>query len=179
MSDINQQKLALISEVITHLINAIGDDTVTMRRALILIDVDEHPQTTQSDMIERLDQDKSTLSRNIDWLSDHGCIDRRGTIEDARIFQLRSSDYSSRHIGYALNSFAGSHTYLKKFVNEIISLFKDKMPTMREALLLATLGAMDEASPQELNERLSDLPASTQRRITAALIEDGLIVKDE
>ena len=178
MDDIKRRKIDMVEQVVTHLIDALGDSGVSMRRALILIDVDEHPQTTQAESTERLDEDKSTMSRNIDWLVDHGCVDRKQDIADARVMLLRSSDFSARHIGYALTHFSGSHKDLKNFVIGFIQVFEGKMPTLREAQILATLGAMDGASPSELSERLQGVPASTQRRILAAFSDDGLIEKD-
>lgn len=171
-------KINLVSQVIGHLVDAIGDSGVSLRRALILVDIDEHPQTTQAEIVDRLREDKSTTSRNVDWLVDHGCVDRRQDDYDARLIHLRSSDFSSRHVGYALSLFSGSHADLKKFIFQFIQIFKGRIPSLREAQILATLGAMDEASPAELAKQLDEIPASTQRRILAALNDDGLIEKN-
>lgn len=178
MTSLDAQKISLVDRVIDHIIDALGDSSVSLRRALILVDIDENPQSTQAEIAERLEEDKSTLSRNTDWLLDHGCIDRVTDITDARLIRLRSADFSSRHIGYALAFFEGSHADLKNFLIQFICVFKEKMPSLREAKILASLGAMDGASQAELSKTLNDIPSSTQRRIVAALNEDGLIEKN-
>ena len=68
-------KAEAITLIIDHIVAALGGEpSCTLRRANILIDIDEHPGTTQSEIMERHDLNKSALNRDIEWLYDYGCI---------------------------------------------------------------------------------------------------------
>ena len=92
-----------VAEIIDYLVMALGSDPgCTLRRALILVDIDEHPGTTQSAILERLKPHasglhKSAINRDTDWLYDYGCILRQSSPYDAREVTLstRSEEHTS------------------------------------------------------------------------------------
>lgn len=170
-----QSGMRTVANVIDHLVDAVGDPSISIRRALILVDIDDHPDTTQAEMITRLDLDKSTLSRNIDWLENYGCIARTYGYNDARVFHLRTSSFSSNRIDRALNEMKGNHDNLKKLLISLIDMFEDRVPTLRDAKILATIGASDTVGRQELQQNLYNSPASTQRRSIQTLVDEGMI----
>ena len=175
----DQQKMQMISDITDYLVNALTDSSASLRRALILIDIDENPNITQAELSERLEEDKSTISRNIEWLFDHGCIRRHNDYADARIILLRSSDFSSRHLSQALKYFDGNHELLKKYLKTLIKMFSEGIPTLREIKALSVVGAKGGAAPADLNDELYDSPASTQRRILSSLTDADLLIRDE
>ena len=58
--------------ILDHLVDALGGDpSCTLRRAAILTDIDEHPETTQAEIMERMNINKSAMNRDMDWLRSH------------------------------------------------------------------------------------------------------------
>lgn len=171
------QQLGLILD---HLVDALGGDpSCTLRRAQVLTDIDEHPGTTQSELMDRLNLNKSTVNRDMDWLRDHGCIHREAGKEDGRVFHIVTYGYSKKNLGLALDFFDNSHKKLKMFLEGLITIFKDRKPTLRDAKLLVSMADLKEASRQELFDRSYSGPATTNIRALEGLIEDGLIKRTE
>ena len=167
------QQLGLILD---HLVDALGGDpSSTLRRAIILADIDEFPGTTQAEVTERLNLHKSALNRDIEWLHDHGCVMRQPGETDGRVIHIVTCGYSKKNLGLALDYFENSHNKLKTFLEGLIDMFKDRKPTLRDAKLLATMADLGQASKQELLARSYAGPQTTSTRALESLIEDGLI----
>lgn len=178
--DITASKAEKIGTIIDHLVDALGGEPgCTMRRAVILADIDENPGTTQSDILERLGIHKSTINRDIEWLYDYGCIMRTQSDQDARVIQLRICGYSKKNLGFALEYFDNSHKCLKNFLISYINLFNDYKPTLRDAKIVAVLGDVKDASKQQLVEGLYNGPATTESRAINNLIDIGVVRKDD
>lgn len=87
-----------IADVIDHIVDSLGDPSASLRRALILLDIDQHTGTTQSAIGERLNLEKSVVSRNVDWLWGHGCVIRAEGRHDAREQSLQTSTFTHKHL---------------------------------------------------------------------------------
>ena len=166
--------------VLDHLVDALGGDpSCTLRRAVILTDIDEHPETSQSEVMERLKIDKHSLNRDIQWLYDQGCVLRVSGQEDARIIHMLTCGYSKKNLGLALDYFGHSHKKLKKFLEGYISIFTDHKPTLRDAKLMVAMAELGTASKQELLARSYDAPQTTNARALDGLIAEGLLDRNE
>jgi len=164
------------SYVIDHLIEALaGDPSSSLRRALILNDIDEHPATMQAEIMERLQLHKSSLNREIDWLFNYGCIMRQDGKDDARTKTLQICGYSKKALDAALDYFEGKHEKLKGFVNLFTRILKQEKPTLRDAKIIATLYEKKEADKQDVLDHLVNSAPSTDNRAFNRLIETGLI----
>lgn len=178
--DFDQQTLEDIPKCIDNLIDALGGDSAcTMRRAIVLIDIDQHPGTTQAEVLARLGGTKSSLNRDIEWLYDYGCIMRKAHGNDARLIELYSCSYAKKNLELALLWFSGSHEGLKDFLTRFIRLFNEYRPTLRDAKIVAILGSKKEgASRQEVFAELPDVAQTTYSRTLANLAALGLIDRD-
>lgn len=172
-----EQKISL---VVDHLITALaGDASSPVRRALVLVDIHMHPGTTHSDILDRTDGiHKSAVTRDIDWLHDHGCIERDQSLLDAREVSLSTAGFSRKNIDLAMTYLPGGPENLKAFLEKFITLFQGQKPSLLQAKILATINERSEMSRQEMLDSLG-VPATTAARALAALVESGLILKDD
>lgn len=170
-----ESKAAKIGHIIDHLVDALGGEPAcTLRRAVILADIDENPGTTQAGIMQRLKADKSTTNRDIEWLVDYCCI-RKKPGQDGRETLLYTEGYSKKHLELALKYCDNSHTALKNFLILYMSLFGNHKPTLRDAKILATVSDKDPSSRQQVFQSLYHGPASTENRAINNLIELGVI----
>lgn len=170
-----ESKAMKAGHVIDHLVDALGGEPAcTMRRAVILADIDEHAGTTQAGIIQRLEADKSTLNRDIEWLVDYGCLRRRpGT--DGREISLFTEGYSKRHLDLALGYFDNSHKSLKNFLIRYMTLFGQHKATLRDAKIVATVMDSDPSNRQRVFEGLYNGPLTTDNRAINTLINLGIL----
>ena len=165
--------------VIDHLVEALGNDpSSSLRRALILTDIDQYTGTTQTGVMERLHIHKSALNREIEWLFNYGCIMRQDCQDDGRAVKLEVCGYAKKALERALDYFDDDHDTLKTFLNKFTKLLKQERPTLRDAKIIAALYDRKDASKQEVIDRLYQGPASTDNRAFNKLIEEGLIEDD-
>lgn len=168
-----------IGYIIDHLVDALGGEPgCTVRRAVILADIDENPGTTQAGIINRLKVDKSTLNRDIEWLYDYGCI-RRNPGPDGREVKLQIEGYAKKNLDFALEYFDLSHKSLKNFLIHFIKLFKDHKPTLRDVKIVAAVADKNNASRQDLLEGLYGGATTTENRAINTLVELGILVKED
>lgn len=166
--------------ILDHLVDALGSDpSSSLRRAQILVDIDEHPETTQSAVMERLGLNKSTLNREIEWLYDQGCILRQPSAQDGRVIHMTSCGYSKKNLALALDYFEKSHKNLHFFLETLINLFTEQKPTLRDAKFLVAAVDMGEASRQDLFARGYGGAQTTNIRALDNLVEQGLLIKTE
>lgn len=166
--------------VLDHLVDALGGDpSCTVRRAIILADIDENPETTQAEVMDRLKIDKHSLNRDIQWLYDQGCVLRAAGQEDGRVIHMVTCGYSKKNLGLALDYFGHSHKKLKKFLEGYISIFTDHKPTLRDAKLMVAMSELGTASKQELLARSYDAPQTTNARALDGLVAEGLLDRNE
>ena len=177
-NQVSASKVQQLGLILDHLVDALGGDpSSTLRRAVILADIDEFPGTTQTEVLERLNLNKSATNRDIDWLHDYGCIMRQPGATDGRVIHIVTCGYSKKNLGLALDYFENSHKKLKIFLEGLIDMFSDRKPTLRDAKLLATMADLGEASKQELFGRSYNGPHTTNSRALDSLIEEGLITR--
>lgn len=162
--------------VIDHLVDALGGEPACkLMRALILVDIDENPGTTQADILDRLGVNKSALNRDIEWLYDYGCITRTPSGDDGRTISLHTCGYSKRNVGLALSYFDHSHKNLKNFIIGLINLFGQHKPTLRDAKIVSVIGKSGSVTRQQIFESLYSGPVSTDNRAVNNLINFGLV----
>ena len=179
-NQVSANKVQQLGLILDHLVDALGGDpSSTLRRAVILADIDEFPGTTQAEVMDRLNLNKSAINRDIEWLHDYGCIMREPGTTDGRVIHIVTCGYSKKNLGLALDYLDNSHKKLKKFLNGYISIFKDHKPTLRDAKMLATMVDLGTASKQELFSRSYQGPQTTNARALEGLVEEGLLVKEE
>ncbi len=171
----NAHKIGL---VIDHLVDAMGGDPSSpLRRALVLVDIDEHPGTMQVDIMKRVQIDKSSLNRDVEWLYDHGCVVRQQSWDDARVTRLYTVGYTKKHLGMVLDTFERSYKNLKLFIETYITLFGSHKPTLRDAKIVAAVGEKDQVKKQDVLEDLYNGPLTTDTRAITLLAELGIIGK--
>lgn len=170
-----ESKVAKVGHIVDHLVDALGGEPAcTMRRAVILADIDEHAGTTQAGIIQRLKADKSTLNRDIEWLCDYCCI-RKKPGQDGRETLLFTEGYSKKHLDLALKYFNNSHKALKNFLIRYMSIFGQHKPTLRDAKILASVGETDPSNRQRVFQALYNGPVTTDNRAVNNLIDLGLL----
>ena len=163
--------------IIDHLVEALGNESSSsLRRALILTDIDQNPGTTQVDIMERLELDKSTVKREIDWLFDYGCIRVQDCDQDGRSKTIEICGYSKKGLDAALGYFDGRHQFLKAFLEGLMNFLKQEKPTLRDARIVSTLYEKKDASKQEVLEELYEGSVSTKNRAYNKLSEEGIII---
>lgn len=170
-----ESKAMKVGHVIDHLVDALGGEPAcTLRRAVILADIDENPGTTQAGIIQRLKADKSALNRDIEWLYDYGCILRQPG-RDGREVSLTICGYSKKNIDLALSYFNNSHKSLKNFLIRYINFFGHHKPTLRDAKIIAAVGDKDPSNRQQVFQTLYNGPQTTDNRAINNLIELGIL----
>ncbi len=170
-----ESKAMKIGHIIDHLVDALGGEPAcTLRRAVILADIDQNPGTTQAGILQRLSADKSALNRDIEWLVDYGCLRRRPGV-DGREIALFTEGYSKRHLDLALFYFDNSHKSLKNFLIRYITLFGQHKPTLRDAKIIATIGDKDSINRQQVFQTLYNGPQTTDNRAVNNLIDLGIL----
>jgi Fic family protein len=177
--DITSSKTEKIGAIIDHLVDALGGEPgCHIRRAVILTDIDQHPGTTQAEIMARLSVDKSTANRDIEWLYDYGCIMRQAG-SDARTVRLAVCGYAKKNLDLALAYFDGDHKSLKNFLIEFINSFGQHKPTLRDAKIVSVVNGRREVTKQEIFENLYNGPGTTDHRAINALVESGFVRKIE
>ena len=167
------------SLVIDHLVEALaGDPSSSLRRAMILNYIDEHPGITQTEIMGKIDISKSAMNREIEWLFNYGCITRQSAEKDGREVKLEVCGYAKRALESALDYFPEGHSGLQLFLNQYIKVLKQDRPTLRDARIVSALYDKGEASKSQVMEELYDGPATTDNRAYNKLIEDGVIEDD-
>lgn len=170
-----ESKAAKIGHIVDHLVDALGGEPAcTLRRAIILADIDENPGTTQAGIIQRLKADKSTLNRDIEWLCDYCCI-RKKPGKDGRETLLFTEGYSKKHLDLALQYFNNSHQALKNMLIAYMSIFGEHKPTLRDAKILAAVSDRNPTSRQQVFKTLYNGSSTTENRAINNLIELGVI----
>ncbi len=161
--------------VIDHLVEALGSEpSSSLRRALILTDIDQNPGTTQTAIMERLNIHKSAVTREIEWLFNYGCIMRQGSESDGRAVKLMTCGYSKKSLNAALD-YCGDHEGLKFLINTFIEAIRTEKPTLRDAKIVATLYDRKTASKQAVIDALYQGAASTDNRSINELIQGGIL----
>ncbi len=169
----NGQKACLI---IDHLVGALGDDaSSSLRRAMILVDIDQYPGTTQTGIMERLQIHKSAVNREIEWLFNYGCIRMRDSATDARAKAIEICGYSKTELDHALSYVDGQHENMKGFLKGMGRFLKQEKPSLREAKIVSTIYERNGAEKAEVTKDLYDGAASTKNRVVNKLIEDGVL----
>ena len=162
--------------IIDHLVEALGNESSSsLRRALILTDIDQHPGTTQAGIMERLHLDKSTVKRETDWLFDYGCIRLQDCKQDARAKKIEVAGYSKKGLMAALGYTDGQHQNMKAFLNGLAQFLRQEKPTLRDAKIVSSLYEKGDADKQDVLEELYDGSASTKNRAYNKLHEEGVI----
>ena len=164
-----------LAEIVDHIVDAVGDPSISLRRAIILLDIDQHAGTTQTGIGERLNLEKSVISRNVDWLWGHGCVIRAEGRMDGREMALNTSTFTHKHLQLALRPFGNQHLALKKTLEVFIGLFHKHMPSLRELKALLTVSAKGQATRSDVLNNLYDGPATTDQRALRTLVEEGLV----
>lgn len=166
--------------IIDHLVEALaGDPSSSLRRALILTDIDQYPNATQTGIMERVSIHKSALNREIEWLFNYGCIRRGQSEQDAREVPLGVCGYSKRAMDDALDYFNGEHENLKIFLNGMIKTLKMDKPTLRDAKIAAFICEKGQATRQEVMDSLRTKGSSTDHRALRSFVSNGMIEESD
>jgi len=161
---------------IDHVVDAMAyHSSCPIRRAIILVDIHEHPHTTQSDIRQRLGVDKSSLNRDVDWMFNYGVIRREESKEDGRKITLSISEYSAEHIEKALKTSKGNHKNLQIFLKKLINTLQDDKATLREAKIIAKIHERGQITQEEILSSLYGGSPTTEKRALAKLIKEGLV----
>jgi DNA-binding MarR family transcriptional regulator len=162
--------------VIDYLVEALGNDpSSSLRRAMILADIDQHPGTTQADIMERMNLHKSALNREIEWLFNYGCIMMQASAKDARTKTLHVCGYSKKGLDAALEFFLGDHQKLKNFLSLYAKVLRQEKPTLRDAKILAYLYNKKVASKAEVLNNLYDAPTTSDHRAFSEILTAGVV----
>lgn len=169
----NGQKACLI---IDHLVEALANDaSSSLRRAMILVDIDQYQGTTQTGIMERLNLHKSAVNREVDWLFNYGCIMVKECGNDARSKRIEICGYSKAALDEALLYFEGQHENLKVFLRAMTRILKQEKPSLREAKIINLVHSRSGAEKTEVIQNLYEGSASTKNRVINKLVEDGIL----
>lgn len=169
----NGQKACLI---IDHLVEALANDaSSSLRRAMILTDIDQYPGTTQTGIMERLQLHKSAVNREVEWLFNYGCVMMQECSNDGRSKKIQICGYSKAALDEALVYFNGAHENLQGFLGGFTRFLKQEKPTLREAKIVSTIYEKKGAEKTEVIQTLYEGSASTKNRVVNKLIEDGVL----
>lgn len=162
--------------VLDHLVDAMaGEPSAPLRRVQVLIDIAQNPGTSQAAILERIDSDKSSLVRDIDWLYNYGCITRTQSENSAREISLTICGFAKNHLNFAAQITGGTLENLQNLLNGYISFFHGYRPSLREAKMVTIMATKGEMTRLELFEGLYNGPATTDTRALGALIEQGFL----
>tara|TARA_B100001146_G_C16050616_1_gene377687 strand:- start:207 stop:785 length:579 start_codon:yes stop_codon:yes gene_type:complete len=165
--------------VLDHLVEALGSEpSSSIRRAMILVDIDQYPGSTQTAIMERLNINKSALNREIDWLFNYGCIMVQDSAKDGRSKQIHICGYSKKALNSALDYCEQDHEKLKFFLHNTDKTLKSEKSTLRDAKIVASLFEKKEAEKQGIIGSLYGGSPSTDNRALNKLIETGIIEDD-
>ena len=165
-----------VCNVIDHLVEALGNEpSSSLRRAIMLVDIDQYPGSTQAALMERLKINKSTVNREIEWLFNYGCIMMQGNDEDARSKKIQICGYSKAGLDKALDLLKGDHQALKYYLDVLTKVLKQEKPTLRDAKIYTYLFSQDGATKQEVMDHLYDGATSTENRAINELMDSGAI----
>ena len=165
--------------VIDHLVEALGNEpSSSLRRAQILVDIDQYPGTTQTGIMERLGINKSAVTREVEWLFNYGCIMREESKNDGRAVKLQTCGYSRSAMDSALGYFDGNHDNLKNFLTEFGKAMRMEKPSLRDAKIMAFMHERKAATKQQVLEVLYEGATSTDNRSINELVEEGLLTDD-
>lgn len=165
--------------VIDKLVEALGNDpSSSIRRALILVDIDQHPGSTQTAIMERMGIHKSALNREIEWMFNYGCIMLTDSKDDGRSKVIYICGYSKKSLDSALDYCNGDHEKLKFFLQNTSKTLKQEKPTLRDAKIIASLFEKKTAEKQQVLGSLYGGSLSTDNRALNRLIETGVIEDD-
>ena len=167
------RRLRTLGQVIDLLVNALGDASCPVRRALVLNDLWAHPDSSLNDVMARLDLDKSTAFRDIDWLVDRGCVIKTVSPVDAREVALEVIGHARGQLENVIR-LVGSPNNLANILNGLINLSPEHKQTLREAKILISLTIYGEVDKTTLTKALYNGPASTDARALQNLIGEGL-----
>jgi DNA-binding MarR family transcriptional regulator len=156
-----------------------GDPSSSLRRALILADIAANPGTTQSQAMARLDIPKSAMIREVEWLFDHGCVQREESAADARARPLFVFGPAREALDAALAVVDGDTRRLQNFLKGFITVIKKERPTLRDAKILSVLYDRGSAEKKDIIAALYDGSPTTEYRALAELIEEGMIRDDD
>jgi len=152
-----------------------GDPSAPLRRAQVLVDIADNAGTTMTEIMDRLDLDKSSLIRDLEWLFDHGCILRQASPRDAREVILTTCGYTKGNLE-SLLPLAGDYKNLQNFINGLMNLTGLQKPTLRDAKIMAVLATTQDATRQDVVSQLYDGPVSTDNRAITNLVNAGIVV---
>lgn len=166
--------------VLDHLVASLGGEpSSSLRRAIVLVDIDQYAGTTQTSIMERLELNKSSLNREIEWLFNYGCIMMKDNPMDARSKTIYICGYSKKALDSALDYCDGDHETLKIFLQKTAKGLKQEKATLRDAKIVASLFEKKQAEKQDVLESLYGGPSSTDNRAYNKLVEIGIIEKSD
>lgn len=183
-SKLSTVKAQSLGQVTDHLVDALaGDPSTPVRRAAILLDIDQNPGTTQAEILARhgeiLGFDKSSLNRDVDWLYDYGCVLRNTKPDNAREIALSTVGYTKRYLGYALDYFHGNHEELIGFMTEFLRIINISRPTLRDMKIMTVIGSNGPVERKKILAELYNGPVSTDNRTINNLIAAGWLEKED
>lgn len=162
--------------IVDHLVEALANDaSSSLRRAMILADIDQYPGTTQTGIMERLGLHKSAVNREVEWLFNYGCVMMQECSDDGRSKKLQICGYSKTNLDKALGYFDDQHENLKAFLKGFSRFLKQEKPTLREAKIVSTIYEKKGAEKSEVIKDLYEGSPSTKNRVVNKLIEDGIL----
>lgn len=168
------------ARVLDHLVDALaGEPSSPLRRAQVLIDIALNPGTSQAAILDRVDSDKSSLARDIDWLYNYGCITRSVSELSGRESALNICGFAKNHLGFAAKVMNGGLESLQNLLSGYISFFQGYRPTLREAKMVTVMAGQGEMTRPELFSELYNGPATTDTRALTTLIEQGFLSTDD
>ncbi len=177
MSSAPTGHLLALGNVIDLMVDALGDPSCPVRRALVLVDLYAYPDSSLNDVMGRLDLDKSTAFRDIDWLVDHGCLIKKASTDDAREVSLQVFGHARTYLENALSITNGPEN-LATILLSLINLSPEHKQTLREAKILISLTTYGKTDKNILTKALYNGPASTDARAIQNLVDEGLVESD-
>lgn len=174
MNTPDPRRIKQLSDIIDLLVKALGEPSCPIRRVLVLNDIWQHPGATLKDIIARLDMDKSTAFRDVDWLIDHGCVVKKIREDNKREINLFVFE-KTKQVLDTIYHLCGGPDYLASIIKGFMNMTPGRKQSLREAKILVSLTLYGKLDKHSLSEMLYDGPTTTDQRALQNLINEGFV----
>lgn len=178
MTSLDPRRVKQLSDVIDLLVDVLGEPSCPLRRAIVLNDIWQYPGSTLHEVMSRLNLDKSTAFRDIDWLVDHGCVIKKTNADNKREIDLYLFEGTKSKLEQ-IYRICGGASYLTSILQGFIDLAPTRKQSLREAKILISLTLYGTMDKNDLAKTLYDGPSTTDQRALQNLINEGFVIDYE
>ncbi len=177
MTSLDPRRVKQLSDIIDLLVETLGEPSCPLRRAIVLNDIWQNSGATLHEVMTRLNLDKSTAFRDIEWLVDHGYVIKKTNEDNKREIDLFVFEKTKAQLEQ-IYRICGGAPYLTSILQGFIDLAPKRKQSLREAKILISLTLYGKMDKNELAKSLYDGPSTTDQRAIQNLINEGFVEDD-